>query len=143
MEVIVVLAIITIVSGFSILGISTLQRSNRDTSRLKTLENIKAEIARVQTQTGRVPSEDDFTWGQEEITISVTGGQSRIIDAPGVATPKGGSANVCSVTAESDGNGTVYCYRVEKDGYILGADKESGTADVGTSSTKFEDLRVK
>jgi len=140
-EVIVVLAIIAVISGLSIVGISTLQRSSRDANRLKTLENIKAEISRIQSQTGRVPSENDFTWGTERITIATSAG-TKVVDAKGIATPKNGSANICSPTAESDTSGTVYCYRVERDGYILGADKEAGIIDVGTSNTKFESLRT-
>lgn len=140
-EVIVVVAIIGVLTTLSVVGIGLLQRASRDAQRVKTLEDIKSEITRIQTQTGRIPAETDITWGEEEIIIAGRNVEPRKVKVQGIAKPKGGNESICSSTSESDSTGTVYCYKVEKDGYVLGADKESGVVDVGTSSSKFADLR--
>ncbi|MBN1915549.1 prepilin-type N-terminal cleavage/methylation domain-containing protein [Candidatus Dojkabacteria bacterium] len=140
-EIIVVVAIIGVLTVMSVFGVGVLQRSSRDSLRLKALEEIKSEITRVQTQTGRIPTEGDITWGEEEIIIAGRNIEPRKVKVEGLVKPKGGGASLCSPTLESDSSGTVYCYKVERDGYVLGADKESGVIDIGTSTSKFADIR--
>ncbi len=133
-EVLVVLAIIAVLSVASIFGMTLLQRADRDAKRQKAVEDIKVEITRIIIQKGRPPGEDEFTWGNEEILIGDTG----IVKVQGITKPKGAN---CSPTEESDNTGTVYCYKVTEDGYILGVDKESGTVDSGTSEQKYKNMR--
>lgn len=140
-EMLVVVGIVAVVGVMSVTAIIYLQRSGRDAQRLKVLQDIKSEITRLQSQTGRVPKEDNFSWGESEIIISLSGTNPRIVETPGITSSKGGSDNVCSATIESDSNGTVYCFKIEPDGYILGADKENGVLDIGTSRKTFADLK--
>ena len=140
-EIVVVLAVITVLGVLSVTGIVLLQRSSRDAQRLKTLQELKSEIIRIQTQTGRVPKESEMVWEVDEIRLEVSGTNVRTVKTEGLSGSKNGSSSVCSSTEESDASGTVYCYKVEQDGYILGADRESGVLDIGTSRKTFAELR--
>ncbi|HEC64737.1 MAG TPA: type II secretion system protein [bacterium] len=134
-EILAVLAVISVIGTLSVIGAGILQRNSRDAQRVETLGAIKQSIIDFQNETGRVPKEDQISWQEEVILIGDIGK----VEVSGPTKVKVSELN--SLTAQSDIRGTVYYYQVKKDGYILGADREQGVTDVGTSRDKYADLR--
>lgn len=108
-ELMVAMSIIAILIGLSVFGISIAQRNARDEERRAKVRDIATALANYYTINSAYPTATTFTALNAILQVPVRG----------VSTAMAGN--------ESTTNGTVYCYAIATDGYILGAELEIGT----------------
>jgi prepilin-type N-terminal cleavage/methylation domain-containing protein len=118
LELIVAMAIVAILIGLSILGISTVQRNGRDAERRSALEAISLEVASSYAADASYPS-----------AITITGSAPNQVANIGTKTiPLKGAAQSLSSGSTSTASGSRYCYTRINNGssYQLGVNLESG-----------------
>lgn len=127
-ELMVAMAIIAVLLGLATFGISTLNRLSRDNQRRTTVDNIQRMIAGYYADFFQYPDITEMNITTTEIAID--GYNFPAVPLTAALTP------ASTTTIE----GTVYCYGLEPDGYVLGAKLESGQFfNVGESATKCSD----
>lgn len=119
-ELIVVMAIIAVLVTLSVLGISTVQRSSRDTQRIKTLEAVNLEIQAFFAANNRFPKNTELTVNSSGFTIG-TGANAVTVSTQGITT--------AVLTQASDSDSTDYCYNAPTTGadYYIAVDLESNS----------------
>lgn len=122
-ELIVVMAIIAVLVTLSVLGITTVQRSARDTARIETLSAINLEIENYNGNNGSYPT--TMTLNASNTLMTIGGSNTNTVTLSGAAI-----ADVATTTGTA-GTGTSqtktdYCYKGYTSTYSLGAMLESG-----------------
>ncbi len=128
-ELMVAMGIIGVLVTLSLLGITIVQRSLRDTQRRDSLSAVRLAVEGHYTNNSSYP-----------LVIEIkTGGDKMIVGTEEVALNGPGKACAASVTvaqAASDASCTVYCYNSAGTTYSLGAQVEGGNiTQVGNAST--------
>jgi prepilin-type N-terminal cleavage/methylation domain-containing protein len=137
-EVVAGLAIVAIMIMLVFFGIRLGQKKARDIDRTDILNRIKVEISAFQNKTGRVPDPTtQMTWTTNSVIIGSGTSYAKTVQLTGSSAMKAVNNTQNETLGDSDANGTIYYYWVLKDGYVLGADREDGVANVGTSKTIF------
>lgn len=149
-ELLVAMAIIGVLLGLSLFGISAAQRNSRETARRAALSDINAGIADYFSQTGRFPEYLYFKQGF--VVINATGAATCPTTGSCVEVPLQGAANAgtagtrlgtttnvtsCPTTFVGTTSADTSSYKFNKtaDGYILAVMLESGTPfNAGTSN---------
>lgn len=146
-ELLVAMAIIGVLIGLSLFGISAAQRNSRDTARRAAVQDINAGMADYFSQTGRFPSaiyfdtdevlidsDGDGTCASGEVCVPVPLDGAAIPNETGTAGATVGSPDV--IGEESTVNDSQWCYGPQTDGYTLAVKLESGESfEGGTSNT--------
>lgn len=112
-ELLVSMAIIAVLIGMSIFGIAIAQRVLRDNQRRAAVQDVVAALNAYYSSNSRYPS-----------SISVSANQ--VVVGTSTVELEGPTAAV-SVGSETDASGTLYCYDLAEDGYLIGAWLEDGT----------------
>jgi prepilin-type N-terminal cleavage/methylation domain-containing protein len=113
-ELMVAMAIIAVLIGLAAFGITTLQRLSRDNQRRQTVINFQTYLEGYYNDFFEYPELAELTI--TETNISVTGYTQKGPELKGPA----------RIGTTTNLDATVYCYGLEDDGYILGAQLESG-----------------
>jgi len=125
-ELMVAMAIIAVLIGMSVFGISTAQRVLRDNQRRDSVKNIAAALNSYYATNSSYPA---------SITSASAGTQMQV--ATGNLVPTAGILKVASTTTASQ---TRFCYSLVVDGYKLGTKLEDGTwFNLGSASTLCSD----
>lgn len=129
-ELMVAMAIIAVLMGLSLFGISTANRISRDNQRRAAVKDVAAALTAHYAQNSEYPSTIQFHTSGNVVVGTQT------VPLNGIAKP--GST--------TDGAQTAYCYKVVSGGYKLGSILESGgffDLGLGTSvSCSMSDLVV-
>jgi type II secretory pathway pseudopilin PulG len=118
------IAIIALLAGLSIWGVSSAQQSLRDTQRKSTLMDVNVMLETYYSKVGSYPAQLVLT--EQLITFASKDGKSLDIDFVNLKSPLTGSTETTQTT-------TAYCYAPAGQLYKLGIKLESGKwYDIGT-----------
>jgi prepilin-type N-terminal cleavage/methylation domain-containing protein len=109
-ELMVAMAIIAVLLGMTVFGISAAQRVLRDNQRRKAVEDVALVLNEYLATFSEYP--DDITFTSNTVTV-----------ATGYTVSLTGIAQAATTT---DASQTAYCYELSTDGYKLGVVLESG-----------------
>lgn len=110
-ELMVAMSIIAVLIGLSVFGISIAQRNSRDEQRRAMVRDLAASLANYYIDNNAYPpATNSFATLNASLNVPVRGVTTSV--------PSG---------TESTVSGTRYAYGLATDGYILGAELESGT----------------
>jgi prepilin-type N-terminal cleavage/methylation domain-containing protein len=125
-ELMVAMAIIAVLIGMSVFGISTAQRILRDNQRRDVVKNIAAGLNSYYATNSAYPSS----------VVSASAG-TQIQVSTGNLVPTAGVLKVAATTTAAQ---TRYCYALVTDGYKVGAKLEDGTwFNLGSASALCSD----
>ena len=111
-ELMVAMAIIAVLIGMSVFGISTAQRVLRDNQRRDNVKNVAAALNSYYASNSQYPA--NITPINSGTAIQVSTGNT----VPAIG--------VLKVGTETNASGTLYCYGLATTGYVLGAKLEDG-----------------
>ncbi len=106
LELIVAMAIIAVLVGLSVIGITTVQRSSRDTERLAALEAINLEVEAWYGNNGSYPSSIVFDNAADTVAV----GGTVIAGGRAVTLPKGVASAINTALTATSSTETDYCY---------------------------------
>ncbi len=124
-ELMVAMAIVAVLIGLSVFGISTAQRVLRDNQRRDAVKNIAAGLNAYYAQNAEYPT--DITVSNNGTIVNISG----TLDVPLNGIAKTREQNDGQSTAAD----TTYCYALTSTGYKLGSKLEDGSwFNLGTAS---------
>ncbi|HEC64738.1 MAG TPA: type II secretion system protein [bacterium] len=125
-ELLVTMAIIAVILGLTVFGISLAQRASRDVQRRNAVDDINLGVQSYFELNNEYPETGDITVSGESIEIGTPLGRGYLkIELSGVTGVATNGLN--NPTSDlTDASGTEYCYELNADGFILGALLENG-----------------
>ncbi len=119
LELIIAMAIVAVLIGLSVIGIQTVQRSQRDTERRAYLNTINLEITAYYGDTSTYPATVTIT-GTPRITVNISANRT--------VTLKGAAVSLAASATASTSQGSKYCYGVSGNDYVIGVHLEGSNA---------------
>ncbi|MBN1915550.1 type II secretion system protein [Candidatus Dojkabacteria bacterium] len=133
-ELLVTMAIIAVILGMTVFGISLAQRASRDAQRRNTVDDIAMAIQSYYELYNQYPESTDIDFQSNKVVLERNGNVFISVELKGIAKQVGFNLG----GGDTDANGTRYCYERTSGGYALGAVLENGEwfeegADVNAS----------
>lgn len=127
-ELMVAMAIVAVLIGLSVFGISTAQRVLRDNQRRDAVNDIAVLLNAYYAERQEYPS---------RINIAAAGAQLVFANDTTKVIPLNGIAKTATGITASDATKTLYCYALTSTGYLLGVKLEDGGQfDLGSASNQ-------
>lgn len=117
-ELLVAMAIIGVLVGLAIFGISTAQRAQRDTERKTALQDIHLGIQSFYETHGVYPSTATFT--ESSITLGSGGTKTFVVELKGAGKSTGAPCNILATTSLTTSTRTCYAWDSEATGSTTG-----------------------
>jgi prepilin-type N-terminal cleavage/methylation domain-containing protein len=125
-ELLVTMAIIAVILGMTVFGISLAQRASRDAQRRNAVDDVGLALQSYFELNNSYPSTSEVTVSGTSIQVGDPLDKGALeVELKGVIGVASGGLN--NPTADlTDTSGTEYCYELLQNGYILGALLENG-----------------
>jgi len=136
-ELLVTMAIIAVILGMTVFGISLAQRASRDAQRRNTVDDINLGIQSYYELYNTYPPTNQLVFSANSLSINRNGTLFLAVPLNGITSWTGSNAS-----GSTTSTGTKYCFLLTTGGYLLGAKLESGSwfeagIDNSQSCTQF------